>query len=469
MPQVRVLTKGARVTGGVFSLLFALHTLLWIVRDVAELGAGALWDVWTGAAPVGTSSALELPATSTLDLGLLLLQLAATFAAFTGAWTAGGLLACSTVHTFAYRLPVLWHVVLHDEGEPVFLDRSFDTEGAGYVAAGTSLVVAILSFALALILLAGLKPWAPAQQQPQGPWGAGAPGQAPPFGPPQPYMIQPPQTPPFAEPPLPSEMPQRPVGAHVAAAAVFFGLEVLFNIGWNIHMLSELGIGIWSRSFIGVAGLQAILGISAVWIWLTIMAVSGVAGLLAITRGLSARGFTTGAALIGMPPALLGLWAQLSSGLLTRAGTPAISYFNVLYQVILLVGGAVLLVLAMRPGVPAQPGAPVHGGAPWPQGAPMQQGAPFGAGPAPYGAPQQHPGQPQPYGPPQPPAGAPPQPYGPPPGAPPQPAGPPPGTPPQPAGPPPGAPPQPSGPPLQKDPEPPGGSFGPPPSAPPAK
>ena len=159
MPQVRVLSKGARITGGVFCLLFALHTWIWAVRDIAELGIGKVWDLWTGALGPGAAGLSEMPATTSADLGLGLLQLAAVFAAFTGAWSAGGLMAVTVGLTFAYRLPVIWHAALHEEGSPFYAMQGFYNDDA-LAAAGLTCTVAVLfCIVLGVVLLSGIRPW----------------------------------------------------------------------------------------------------------------------------------------------------------------------------------------------------------------------------------------------------------------------------------------------------------------------
>lgn len=467
----------------------ALHTWLWVVRDVSVLGAGTLWDVWTGAVLLGTESAVELPATTLSDVGLGVLQLAAVFAALTGAWTAGGLLASTTALTFAVRLPVIWHVVLHTESSPYFVDKTFDVEGTGSAAALTSAFVVLLCLVLGVVLLAGLRPWTHTPATPPG-----TPGQVPPFGAPQ-HGMQPGVPQPFAapeppEPPLPSESPQRPVGAHVAVALAFFGLLDLFAVGWAVYMFTELSVDSWLGLFIGRFGLNAALAAGPGWSWLTAVVLCTAGGVVTLMRGYSARGFSMGYALSVVPPTLLGLLGMLASGSLTGdSPLHGVTFVTIGQNLLTLLAGAAVLALAMRPGIPADPaaaalspGGPVPLGGPMPpQGGPgpYMPGAPVHGGPVPGGQMPggQMPGGPVPGAPMQPymPGGAPmqqgmppqqPAPpagaqgaFGPPPQnqpyAPPQQGGPPQGAvpgqpvPPQPAGPPPGAPPQPSAPPQQ--------------------
>ena len=471
-----MLGKGARITGGAICLLFALHTWLWVMRDVVELGPGDGWKLWTGALARGADQLTQMPATTSADLGLGLLQLAAAFAAFTGAWAAGGLLASATALTFAYRLPVIWQAALHSDSEPFYALRGFGGDESLDVAAGTSVVAVLFCLVLATVLLTGNGPWPRTPTPPAGPpgWPGPVPGHPQPYGaPPQPGQLpgQPPMPPqpPQPEPPLPSESPQRPTGAHAAVAALFLGALLVFNIAWNIHSVLTTGGGTWLRLFTGEGVAFSLLQVPPALNWLTLIVLCGAGAILALTRGISARGFTLGLAIAVLPTTVTALWGYLDAGVFFELGgaAPFMSFFSRLHVVVTLLGAVALVVLSLRPGVPAEPGAAPAGGP-----------APFGA---PFGAPQ----QPQPYFQPQPhtpaqPSAAPQAPHAPPPpNFPPQPgqpgqAGGPYGAPPAPAGPPPTASPPPAQPPNSgpaygyppppENPGPPGGAFGPPPS-----
>ncbi|WP_314177253.1 hypothetical protein [Streptomyces winkii] len=430
MPQVRVLGRGARITGGIFCLLFALHTWIWVLRDVLELGFGDTWDVWTGALGpgAGAGALADIPATTTVDAGLGLLQLAAAFAAFTGAWAAGGLMAVTTLLTFSYRLPVIWHAGLHSESSPYYALRGFFNDPSVDAAWVSCALTVFLCAPLAIVLMAGVRPW------------TGRPAQAAqPGHPAQPY-----------EPPLPGESPQRPTRAHAVVAAVLLGVLVLFNAGWNIQTIYTSGGGTWLRLFTGEGTVSTLLDVSPAWEWLTLIVVCGTGAVLAMARTVSARGFSLGVAILLLPQALTFLWGYLDAGTFLELGdvAPVSGLFGRVQLLITLAGTVTLIVLAMRPGVPAQP-APVPFGSAVPFGpppgqAPVQaqpyvplQPGPGAAGPAPAGPAYAYP--------PAQPAGGPP-------------AGPPPSGPPA-APPPPVAPP--ASPPSENGPG--GGTFGPPP------
>ncbi|HEV7628349.1 MAG TPA: hypothetical protein VGO89_17780, partial [Streptomyces sp.] len=379
MPQVRVLSKGGRITGGIFCLLLTLHTWIWVVRDVVELEIGSTWDLWTGALGQGAGSLTTMPATTSADLGLGLLQLAAVFAAFTGAWAAGGLMAATAVLTFAYRLPVIWHVVRHTESSPYYAMRGFFDDPALDTAAITSGFALIFCAVVLVALLAGLRTW-PFPPRPTAPGPPGWPGQPQPYG--APAM---PPVPPQPEPPLPSESPQRPTGAHVTLAALFFGVLVLFNIGWNFQAIYAADTQFWIHLFTGDGVVVSMLAVAPAWGWVTMAFTCTIATVLALTRGLSARGFGLGLAIAVLPSAFTTLVGYIDAGVLFELGkSPILSFLSRAQLVMTLVGAVTLVVLTLRPGVPAQPGAGPAPFAPSPSFVPQQQ-------PQPY-YPQQQPG-----------------------------------------------------------------------------
>jgi hypothetical protein len=416
MPQVRVLGKGARITGGIFCLLFALHTWIWVLRDFLELDPGPTWKVWTGAFALGAGAddLGHIPATTPDDVGLGLLQLAAVFAAFTGAWTAGGLTAVTAVLTLAWRLPVIWHAGLHSESSQQYALRGFADDPSIVAALVGCVFAVILCAVLGIVLMAGIRPWT-------GRPGAGAPhGTAPPpygqqpYGAPTPGQPQPqPQHGLPHEPVLPGESPQRPTGAHAAVAAAFLGVLALFCVGWNVQAVYTAGGGYWLRLLTGEGTVFTLLDVSSGWTWLTLILAGGTGAVLAVARTVSARGFSLGLAIALLPQAVTVLWSYIDAGTFFELGevAPVSGAFSRLQLLITLAGAVTLIVLTLRPGVPARPGtAGMPGGpmaaAPMP-GAAMPGAMPGGAmqgGPAPFGAPpgQVPQAQPQPYFPPQP-------------------------------------------------------------------
>ncbi|OEV10118.1 hypothetical protein, partial [Streptomyces nanshensis] len=382
MPQVRVLGKGARITGGIFCLLYALHTWIWVLRDVLELGFESTWKVWTGALGPTAAGLTDIPATTADDLGLGLLQVAAAFAAFTGAWTAGGLMAVTTALTLAWRLPVIWHAGLHSESSPYYTLQGFFNDPSLDAAWVSCLWTVLFCVPLAIVLMAGLRRWTGPSVPPGQSGGTGLPG-SPYAG--SPYASPAPPAP--AEPPLPplpGESPQRPVPAHAVVGAVFFGLVVLFDIGWSIQAAFSEGGGFWVRLVTGEGTVSTLLDVSPGWDWCVLIVLGTVAAGLAMARTVSARGFTLGLAVALAPQAITVLWGWLASGVFFELGdaAPVSGAFSRIQLLITLAGTLTLIVLAMRPGVPVPPGAaPAPGataGAPagWP---PQQQpGQPYG-------------------------------------------------------------------------------------------
>lgn len=411
---IRVLSKGARITVGVLCVLFAAHTLIWLVRDVAELDPGTVWSLWTGSGdPEATSKLPVVPATGAGDLGLLVLQLAAVFAAFTRAWSAGGLLGVTTAVTLAYRAAAVWQGPQND----------FTDTASGRWALLSSALVVLVGVAAALVLVAGSAPWPRRRLAGAGmPGVPGAPGGA--FAgavPPLPH--EQPGPPPFAaeqeEPPLPSESPQHPTPGGAVWAALFLGVLAAFDIGWNLYTLVQSGPEVWASTLIGHHAVFTLLGVASGYNWLVSAALCTVGAALAGTRRVSARGFSLGIALLLLPGSLTGLYGALHAGSLFDIGgpSPGLSFFSSLQMVVILLGGGAVVAVSMRAGVPATPSAMPPGGPafagpppPYPYGAPPQPGQP------PYGVPPSPP--PVPPQPPRPPhGGGPGGGFGPPPGA----------------------------------------------------
>jgi hypothetical protein len=421
MPQIRVLSKGARIAGGVICLFFAVHTWFWVVRDVVVVGGDESLKLWLGTLRPEAGGLTDLPVTTAGDLGLGMLQLVAAFAAFSGAWTAGGLLASAAALTFFDRLPVIWAAALSTESSRFYTARGLSDNPELIGAVVGCVLSVILAVGLALVLMAGLRPWPSASAVPGGTAGGWPPG-AP---------AVPPQSP-KSDPPPPGGAPERPTGTHVAVAALFLGLLTLIYIGWNIYTLSESGAHFWFGLFTGQGMVGPLLTPPAAWSWLTTAGVCAVGVILALGRQLAARGYTLGLAVGLLAPAALTLWGYIETGHFFDAAGPlaVVTYLGRAQVVVTLLGAVTLLALALRPGVRAEP-----------------RPQPFPPSPPSYGPQPPHPQpqpQPQPYFPQQPgPAG----PYAPP------------------AGPPPNAGAAYGYPSPPDNPGPPGGGYGPPPTA----
>ncbi|MEU7482860.1 hypothetical protein [Streptomyces sp. NPDC042319] len=353
MPHSTVLSKGARITAGVFCTLFLLHSATWMAIDVAERGFGALWDSWAGAG--GTGMVTDL-----FTLALAVVQLGAVWAAFTGARAAGGILAVATTLTFTSSVLVFISTGQHTSDDRWFRGEVDNSSGTFEGVFISSAFVILLAFACGVVLLAGMRSW-PTRR--------------------------------------PSDPPMRPAKPAVATGAVVLGVLALFGAVWNIYMVVEYGSGVLEALYLGRGTLTALLSVAGGWQSVVFVLLTAVGALLCLGRAGSARGFALGLALVLLPLALMTTIALIRFGVLFSVQQgPAfpmiLNHTQILFE---LVGAVALLVLMGRPGVPvaaewyppAQPGVP--GPAPF-----AMQGA------QPYGAPGQpqpgygQPGQPQP-------------------------------------------------------------------------
>lgn len=369
MTHSTVLSKGARITAGVFCLLFLLNTASWIAVDLAEHGPGRLWGAWAGVAVSGM-------VTDAYTVGLAVLQLAAVWAAFTAARAAGGILAVATTLTFTWAVQVFVSTGQHTSDNRWFIGSVDNSSGIFEGVFINSAFLILFGFASCIVLLAGLRTW-PA--------------------------------------PRPSDPPMRPAPAAGAVGAVVFGVIALCAAGWNVYLLTQTRTML-DLYYLGHGSLVALLSVGPGWYSVTVLVLSAVAALLCLARGVAARGFTVGLAAVLLPLSLLTLIAMVRQGTLFEAGQmpPFLMVLNHLQLLAELAGSAAVLVLMGRPGVPvaaewtpptpgaafafpgpqvAAPGYP----APGPQGAPGYPPAAGPQGPG-YGAPGAF-GAPGPQGP----------------------------------------------------------------------
>ncbi|MFI8995297.1 hypothetical protein [Streptomyces sp. NPDC053542] len=362
MPHITVLSKGARITAGVFCTLFLLNSATWLAMDMAEHGFGALWDSWTGLGPhVGGAI------TDPYAVGLLAVQLGAVWAAFTGARAAGGLLAVATTLTFTSAVQVFVSTGQHTSDNRWFIgevDTSTDTFLTVFITSGLLILLGLVS---CIVVVSGLRMW-PTRR--------------------------------------PSDPPMRPLPAAAVAGAVVFGLLALCAVVWNVSVLLQDGIGSLDVIYLGHGILPALTSVGPGWYYVTLLLLSVVAALLCGIRGVSARGFTTGLALVLLPISLLNMIGALGGGSFFELGqVPAFQgILSRVLMVVELLGSIAVLALMGRPGTPvAEEWSP-----------PAQPGMPGMPGPAPYGTPGTQPyaapGHPQPGYAPQPQPGYAPQP-----------------------------------------------------------
>ncbi|MEV5479734.1 MULTISPECIES: hypothetical protein [Streptomyces] len=364
MHQSMALAKGARITGGIFCLLFFLFTACWLVVDLGEFGIGGLWDSWTFQHSGGTNQV-----TTPFHVGLALVQLAAVFTAFAGQRVAGGLLAVATTFTFATALQAVISTGSHTSDERWFVHAESATTTFDGVFV-SSLGVLLLSFAAGVVLLTGLRSWPRAK---------------------------------------PSDPPVRPTRTAGTVAALLLGAMVPANLAWQIYLLTQGG-GSFTTFYLGKGVLSSLLCLAPGWSALVFLVLTALAGVNSLMRGGAARGLAIGLAVLSMPSALVTLIALAGNGALFTLddGMPGLSILNDLQLLLDLLGSPALLALMAR-------GEPVAVAWYPPSRAPQFAGPGFVPPPGPQAPPAwQSPAGPVPpvSGPPMPPAGAPPVPPG---------------------------------------------------------
>ncbi|MEV0493206.1 hypothetical protein [Streptomyces atratus] len=102
-----ILTRGTRATGAVLCAVLAVTVAGWLVRDVRAVGdPGELWRYWAGYVDARPKVG---PATSAIDVAMLVVYVVAAVAAVRSTVAAAALVATG-VTTLAVRLPGLWNI-----------------------------------------------------------------------------------------------------------------------------------------------------------------------------------------------------------------------------------------------------------------------------------------------------------------------------------------------------------------------
>ncbi|MFF7336300.1 hypothetical protein ACFZAT_03065 [Streptomyces sp. NPDC008163] len=101
-----IVTRGARVTGSVLSVVLAVIVAGWLIRDVDAIGFGQLWRYWAG---LHGTRLQTFPTTSGTDLVLFVVYVAVAVAALRAASAASALVVAGVV-TLTVRLPGLWTI-----------------------------------------------------------------------------------------------------------------------------------------------------------------------------------------------------------------------------------------------------------------------------------------------------------------------------------------------------------------------
>lgn len=94
------------MTGAALCAVLAVIVASWLVRDIRAVDADQLWRYWAG---FGEARPRAMPATSSLDVALLVVYVVATVAALRSAVAATVLVATGVI-TLAVRLPGLWGI-----------------------------------------------------------------------------------------------------------------------------------------------------------------------------------------------------------------------------------------------------------------------------------------------------------------------------------------------------------------------
>ncbi|WP_438487901.1 hypothetical protein [Streptomyces sp. S186] len=361
MAHGMALAKGARITGGVLSLLFFLWTAYWLAVDIGAFGIAGVWDSWTGSRPPGVNEV-----TNPVQLGFALVQLTAAGAAFAGRRSAGGLLAVATTVTFATALQALISVGNHTSDERWF--RSAETGTATFDGVFLSaLPLFLLTLVAGVVLLAGMRSW------PR---------------------------------PAPSGPPARPARAAGVVGGLVLGAMALCYVAYQLYMLVQGGSGVFTALYLGKGVLTSLLGLAPGWYASVFLALTAIAALNSLMRGCAARGLALGLAVALLPNAVLTVVSLLGSGSFLQMSKemPGLSVLVYVQLALDLFGSLTLAALMVR----GEPVAPA-----W---QPPQPPAVAFAGPGFVPGPVMPPpaGWQQPGPPPMPPAGGPPMPPGPP-------------------------------------------------------
>jgi hypothetical protein len=275
--------KSVRITVGILSLALFGQTAFWLLHDIADRGAAGAWSVWA------SGSGMGLSATSSLDLGLGVLQLAAGWATLIQARTAGGLLLASSATTLLFRLPAVWYVLLDSPSDPWF----GDAKGPSLGAVGGSAIGAVVT---ALVLTALLFLVRHLENETSSPYvlrGAGP----------------------------------RPVKVTATTSGVLLGALNIFYIGRNVNTAFQVGPNALAHLLAGKGAVRAELGVASAWQWASLTVLCGLGMLFAFRRRPVAKGFSLGLALFMVPPDIAEVSDYVSTGVLFKVSVDTAQTF----------------------------------------------------------------------------------------------------------------------------------------------
>jgi hypothetical protein len=275
LPKVSVVRIKIAVTA--LSLLLFVQTAFWLVYDMVDRGIGDAWTAWT------TGPSGDFSATSSTDLGLAALQLAAGLAVLRGTRGAGGLLVTSSAMTVAFRLPPVWYMLLDSPS-----DRWFGKlPGPSVTAVGASALLSVLlaaALGALLLLVRHLENEAAAA--------AAALDEL-------------------------SGTGIRPMKVTASASGLLLAVLNVFYIGRNTETVVKTESGIWLDRLFGKGSVQAVLGVSNSWQWASLTVLCGAGMFLALRRRPVAHGFSLGLSYFMLPLAFASLSGSISAGTLT--------------------------------------------------------------------------------------------------------------------------------------------------------
>ncbi|MGW3246256.1 hypothetical protein [Streptomyces sp. NPDC001070] len=283
-----------RIAVAVLSLALFAQTAFWLVYDIVIRGLPGAWALWT------TGWVPGLSATSSLDLGLAALQLAAGLATLFQTRGAGGLLVTACAVTLGFRLPAVWYVLLNSSSDPWFgtlTGASVNTVG------GTAVLAVVLALVLgALLLLARHMEYEATASDAVA--GGGV----------------------------------RPVKVTATASGLLLAVLNIFYIGRNTVTAFQVGPGVLTDLLVGKGGGRAVLGVSSPYQWACLTVLCGAGMLLAARRRPVATGFSVGLSLFMMPSAFTELWGY-------AAGTMPVTVVDTGQSLLEFVGSAAVVAL----------------------------------------------------------------------------------------------------------------------------
>ncbi|MFD3452712.1 hypothetical protein ACFWVC_11040 [Streptomyces sp. NPDC058691] len=310
-----------RIAIAVLSFALFAQTAFWLVYDIVVYGLPTAWTAWT------SGDVYELSATSSLDLGLAAIQLAAGLAALQQTRAAGGLLVTACTVTLGFRLPVVWYFLLDSPSDPWFGTL---TGPSVSVVGGTAILAVLVALVLgALLLVARHMEYEAAAAS------AVIGGRV------------------------------RPVKVTAAASGLLLAVLNVFYIGRNAVTAFDVGPGVLGDLLVGKGSGRAVLGVSSAYQWACLTVLCGAGMLLAARRRPVATGFSVGLSLFMMPSAFTGLWAYATGAMsqtLVGASQNLLEFVGSAAVVALIIGD---IRSDRRPradaagfGAPAEPAAP---------------------------------------------------------------------------------------------------------------